>query len=90
MVVTAKDDGPELIAPPGGSVKYRLDATRIRWVPHPGVSRAWVRVHVQSWATAGVAVPIGVRCYAMNRPHIGAGLVIVGGMAYDRRRKAQC
>ncbi len=70
-----------LIAPPGGSVKYRLDATRIRWVPHPGVARAWVRVHVQSWVTAGVAVPIGVRCYAMNRPHIGAGLVIEGSPA---------
>ena len=67
-----------LIAPPGGSTKYRLDVTRLRWLPHPGPTRAWVRVHVQSWVTAGAAVPIGLRCYAFNRPHIGAGLKIEG------------
>lgn len=67
-----------LIAPPGGSTKYRLDVTRLRWLPHPGPTRAWVRVHVQSWVTASTAVPIGIRVYAFNRPHVGAGVQIEG------------
>jgi len=67
-----------LMAPPGGSVKFALDVTRLRWLPHPGPTRAWVRVHVQSWVTAGASVPIGIRCYAFNRPHIGAGVKIEG------------
>jgi hypothetical protein len=66
------------IAPPGGSTVYKMDATKLRWLPHPGIRMAWVRVHVQSWVTAGAAVPIGVRCYAMNRPHIGLGPLVEG------------
>lgn len=67
-----------LAGPPGGTSVYRLDVTRLRWLPHPGVSHAWVRVHVQSWVTSGSAVPIGVRCYAFNRPHLGVGPLLEG------------
>jgi hypothetical protein len=67
-----------LAGPPGGTSAYKLDATKLRWLPHPNVSHAFVRVHVQSWVTAGAAVPIGVRCYAFNRPHLGVGPTIEG------------
>lgn len=67
-----------LAGPPGGSTTYKLDITRLRWLPHPGPTRAWVRVQVQSWVTAGAAVPIGVRVYAFNRPHFGVGPTIEG------------
>lgn len=61
-----------------GSAAYKLDAASIRWIPHPGLGLAWVRVHVQSWVTAGAAVPIGIRCYAFNRPPLGVGPLIEG------------
>lgn len=66
-----------LITAPG-SAAYKVDAASIRWIPHPGLGLAWVRVHVQSWVTAGAAVPIGIRCYAFNRPPLGVGPLIEG------------
>lgn len=67
-----------LAGSPGGGRIYQLDVTRLRWLPHPGVSHAWVRVHVQSWVVASTAVPIGVRAYALNRPHLGVGPMLDG------------
>lgn len=68
-----------LMTPPGGSSVYRLDATKLRRVVVPrGIDFAWVRVHVQSWVSIGDVVPVGLRCYAMNRPHIGIGVKLEG------------
>lgn len=61
-----------------GSAAYKIDASTLRWIPHPGLGLAWVRVHVMSWVTAGAAVPIGVRCYAFNRPPLGVGPMLEG------------
>jgi len=52
-----------------GSTAYTMMLQYLRWTPIPlGATYAWVRVHVVSYVTAGAAVPIGVRMYAMNRP----------------------
>jgi len=67
-----------MIGAPSSSV-YKMDVTGLRWVAvPPGVKYAWVRVNVQSGVTGGAAVPIGIRCYSMNRPHIGAGVMLGG------------
>lgn len=51
------------------SSAYRFDITKLRWLRAPeGATHAKVRVHVHSWVTSGAAVPVGVRCYVMNRP----------------------
>lgn len=60
-----------------GSTAYKSSVFSLRWVPvPPGATHAWVRVQVQSWVTSGAAVPVGVRCYAMNRPPV----VALGGL----------
>jgi len=52
---------------PGSS--YAMPLPFLRWVAlPPGSTHAFVRVHVRSWVTSGAAVPLGIRCYAMNRP----------------------
>lgn len=52
-----------------GSAAYQMPVHLLRWCAVPrGATHARVRVHVQSWVTAGAAVPIGIRVYAMNRP----------------------
>lgn len=66
------------LRPAPGSLAYSLDVTTLRWLPVPGVQRAYVRVHVQSWVITGAAVAVGVRCYAMNRAHVGLGSTIGG------------
>lgn len=53
------------------------DFMNIGWLkPAPvplGVTHAWVRVHVQSWVTAGAAVPVRISVVSMNRrPDFGA------------------
>ena len=41
----------------------------LRWIAvPPGATHAFVRVHLRSWVTSGSAVPLGIRCYALNRP----------------------
>lgn len=63
--------------PMPGSAAYKSSVFSLRWVPvPPGATHAWVRVQVQSWVTGGDAVPVGVRCYAMNRPPT----VAIGGL----------
>jgi hypothetical protein len=47
------------------------DFMNIGWLaPRPvpvGVTHAWVRVHVQSWVTAGAPVPVRISVVSMNR-----------------------
>jgi hypothetical protein len=62
---------------PGGAT-VRLDCTKLRKLNVKGVRYAHVRVQVQSYVTSGSAVPVELRCYAMNRPHIGLGLNLDG------------
>lgn len=57
-----------LLTAPGSS-SHKMGLHWLRWVEvPPGATHAWVRVHVQSWVTTGSAVPLSLRCYAMNRP----------------------
>jgi hypothetical protein len=63
-----------LLTPPGASSAFKADITKLRWVMvPPGVRYAHVRVHVRSWVTSGSAVPVHLRCYSFNRPHVGIG-----------------
>jgi hypothetical protein len=49
------------------SSAYSMMLQYLRWAPVPaGSTHAWVRVHVVSYVTAGAAVPVGVRVYALN------------------------
>lgn len=57
------------VSPSPGSGVYSMLISWLRWVSVPaGATHAWVRVHVRSWVTGGAAVPLGLRCYALNRP----------------------
>lgn len=52
-----------------GSTVYRLREGWIWALPvPPTVSHLWVRVHADSWVTAGAAVPLGIRVYSANKP----------------------
>lgn len=64
------------VLPDSGAGTYSLMLQYLRWVPVPlEATHAFVRVQLKSYVAAGAAVPVGVRCYAMNRPstigHIG-------------------
>lgn len=51
-----------------GSVTDFMSIGWLSPVPVPqGVTHAWVRVHVQSWVTAGAAVPVRISVVSMNR-----------------------
>jgi hypothetical protein len=59
-------------SPPGDS-RYTFDLAWLRWVTVPAeATHVRVRVHVRQWVTAGLAVELGIRCYALNRPHTKA------------------
>jgi hypothetical protein len=52
-----------------GSTQYEMRIDWLRWCPIPaGCTHAYVRIQLVSYVTAGAAVPIRVRMYAMNRP----------------------
>lgn len=57
---------PKIRAAPGES-DYRMHIGWLQGAPVPDTcSHLWVRVHVFSRASAGAAVPVGVRFYSMN------------------------
>jgi hypothetical protein len=63
---------------PDGKLQ-RLDVTKLRWCVVPrGVTHLFCRVHVQSWVTAGAAVPVQLRVFSFNRPFRGVGNMLGG------------
>lgn len=66
---TAHATGNEMTRLAVGSTTYRW---RLGWIwalpVPPTLSHIWVRVHAQSWVTAGAAVPLGIRVYSANKP----------------------
>lgn len=62
-------------------VNYRMCLGWLRVYPVSDTCNAlWVRVHLVSSATAGAAVPLGVRIYSWNRPPGIQGLAQQGGV----------
>lgn len=76
-LTTTPDPTQWIIAAPS-SANYLADCTKLRWLSCDGWRYAQVRAQVQTWVTSGSAVPFGLRCYAMNRPHIGLGVQLGG------------
>lgn len=64
--------------PAPGGTELRLDVTKLRKLNVRGIRWAHVRVQLQAWVITGSAVPVLIRCYAMNRPHIGLGVSLEG------------
>lgn len=76
--LTIAPDPTQWIMGAPSSAAYLMDCTLLRWLPCDGWRWAYVWVQVQSWVLVGAAVPIGIRVYATNRPHIGLGVQLEG------------
>lgn len=51
-----------------GSLGYQMGLGWLRAAPvPPGATHAWVRIHVRTWVTAGLPVPLGLRIYSLSR-----------------------
>lgn len=70
---TAQQDHWAAAAP--GDPRYTMDLAWLRWCSAPiEATHVRVCVHVRQWVTGGAAVPVGFRCYALNRPHTKAAI----------------
>lgn len=50
---------------------YRSNLGHLLAVPAPiDCTHLWVRVHSRIWVAGGSSVPVGLRCYAANRPPV--------------------
>jgi hypothetical protein len=76
VLLFANATGPRLVGAPDDD-RYRMDVTRLAWIEIPDVQFAWARVQILV-AAGEENVPVGLRVYAMNRPHIGVGGEIGG------------
>jgi hypothetical protein len=63
------------IAPPGeeGGYLWRMGWLHV-WPVPAGCNEARVELHLRSWVTVGSSVPVGLRCYSMNRPPVALGV----------------
>jgi hypothetical protein len=73
-----------------GDPRYTMDLAWLRWCQAPEeATHVRVRVHIRQWVTGGAAVPVGIRCYAFNRPHTTAKIGAIDAPALEGNYREQ-